>query len=398
MRKIKQVNTTNLVRRMIYSAYICIFAYSFSDALTNLLVNEVIDTFSLTGTKQGFMGSMVNIGLMAALIIAPLFQDKISKKTMLVFSCVIQAFNLILCGLSSYFWLFCFACIFLGAGAGLADTYSNSVVVDVGGENQMKYLGYLHGIFGVGSLLAPLIMQFMLNRINWQTSLFIIAALIILAGGVIAALTRRPVLDDVSELKKPDPIERKDITEYLKNRRNIALLITAVLCTVYQAGLLVWIVRYFTLRFGLSGLGKIAVSIYWVCATVNRFTVLRLKAKPLTLLSAGALFAAVLLAIGILSNNAIVLCIAVGGSGLSSGHFMPVIFKESAVEYKGKTMLPTSMMNIVMGFIRIFVPLAMAYVSNYLSEVGGMFIPIIAALLAGVAGLWSMYESKQKGI
>ncbi|MDL2323612.1 hypothetical protein LJC61_00475 [Ruminococcaceae bacterium OttesenSCG-928-A16] len=175
---------------------------------------------------------------------------------------------------------------------------------------------------------------------------------------------------------------------YIKNPRNIAVLVASIFATATQTGILVWILRYMVLRFNAGALGAVSISVYWVCATINRFGVSRLSIAPTHLFVWGALATAVCLGGGVLSGSAMGMCLAMGGMGLCSGHFMQVLFGECAREYKGKTSFPTSILIVVMGLARIVVPLIMAYVSNSVSVVVGMLLPAGTTVAAAVAGLW----------
>lgn len=365
-----------------------IFLYSFSASLINVTINEVVDGFSLVGTSEGLMSSMVSVGSMLALLLTPLIQGRVGKMAMLLVATALQAVALAFCGAAPAFPLFCAACMVLGVGSGLVDTYANSSLVDVHKGNSARYLGYLHGLFGVGSLLAPLVIQQLMQRVGWRGVFFVMA--IVLGLGTVALLfaNRRVDPTALAQATKEKVLGGQDLLEYIKNPRNIAVLLAAVFATATQTGILVWVLRYMALRFDAEALGAVSISVYWVCATVNRFSVSHIRIAPIRLFVSGTLLTAVCLGAGVFSGSSWGMCVAMGGMGLFSGHFMQVLFSEGARGYAGKTTFATSVLMVVMGLARSTVPLAMAYASASLSVSVGMLIPAGTAVAAAVAGLF----------
>lgn len=365
-----------------------IFLYSFSTSLINVTINEVVDGFSLVGTSQGLMSSMVNMGSMLALLGTLLMQGRIGKVIMLLLSTALQAVALALCGTTQIFPLFCIACMVLGVGSGLTDTYANSILVDVHKNDSARYLGYLHGLFGVGSLLAPLLIQQMMYRVGWRGAFFIMAATLGVGTIALVLANHKITPSSVAQNTKENVLGWQDLLEYAKNPHNVAILFATVFATATQTGILVWVLRYMTLRFNAESLGAISISVYWICATINRFSVSHIPIQPLRLFVGGALLTALCLGLGVLSGSRRGMCVAMGAMGLFSGHFMQVLFSECTRGYAGKTTFATSILMVVIGLARSVVPLAMAYASASLSVSVSMLIPAGTAIAAAIAGLF----------
>ncbi|MBO5975941.1 MAG: hypothetical protein J6P94_02030, partial [Oscillospiraceae bacterium] len=91
----------NVAKRVTTAILVTSFAYAFVNSITSVLVNDVVETFSLTGASQGLMSSMLSLGLMIALLINPLFQGRVGKITMILVSGALQAVMLLLSGIAS---------------------------------------------------------------------------------------------------------------------------------------------------------------------------------------------------------------------------------------------------------------------------------------------------------
>lgn len=369
------------VKSVTAAILIASFLYAFVNSISSVLLNEVVEAFHLTGAAQGLLSSMLSMGYMLALLVNLLIQGRIEKLAMLLLSGILQAAMLILAGMASSFAVFLPAIVLLGVGCGWLDGYINSCMIDFHPQDSPKYLSLLHGLFGVGSLLAPLLIQTLLLETTWRGVFFVIAGLMA-AAMVFAALVRRGVtrpggLQQTQEVR----LSWREFSGYLRKKRNLLLLACGAMCALVQTGVTCWIVRYMLLVHGNRALGATCLTAYWIAATVNRFLAPRLRARPLLLILGGGALSALLLSLGILSSSALVMCICFGLLGLTTGHFMPMMVAECARGYRGSTTLTTSAYMFVTGVARVVVPILMAALSDALSIQVGMSAPVFAGVL-----------------
>ena len=380
-------SNSRVIRIITIAILSALFAYGFVGSISNVLVNEIIDTFSLTGTAQGLSASLMNMGSLIALFVTPLLQGRIRKTKMIVLSGLLQVAALCVAGSAAGFILFATANAVTGIGCGWLDTYANSCIVDLHPQNSTRYLGWLHGIFGVGSLIAPLAIRWILGWSNWRGVYFAFAGVMLLSVGCIAFTSRKVENTGALSNTQESRLTLKEVGAYLTVKRNVLLLLTTVMTNMVQTGLTCWIARYMFLAYGEVALGATCLTLFWIAATASRFVMPRLKLRPLTIVMVGAFCATVLLSGGILSGSATVMCVAVCLCGFVTGPFMPMLIAECATGYQGKTTLTTSLMMIVGGVARLAVPLLTASVTSAVSATAGMLVPAVFAVLAGVLSL-----------
>lgn len=380
-------SNSRVIRIITIAILSALFAYGFVGSISNVLVNEIIDAFSLTGTAQGLSASLMNMGSLIALFVTPLLQGRIRKTKMIVLSGLLQVAALCVAGSAAGFILFATANAVTGIGCGWLDTYANSCIVDLHPQNSTRYLGWLHGIFGVGSLIAPLAIRWILGWSNWRGVYFAFAGVMLLSVGCIAFTSRKVENTGALSNTQESRLTLKEVGAYLTVKRNVLLLLTTVMTNMVQTGLTCWIARYLFLAYGEVALGATCLTLFWIAATASRFVMPRLKLRPLTIVMVGAFCATVLLSGGILSGSATVMCVAVCLCGFVTGPFMPMLIAECATGYQGKTTLTTSLMMIVGGVARLAVPLLTASVTSAVSATAGMLVPAAFAVLAGVLSL-----------
>lgn len=380
-------SNSRVIRIITIAILSALFAYGFVGSISNVLVNEIIDAFSLTGTAQGLSASLMNMGSLIALFVTPLLQGRIRKTKMIVLSGLLQVAALCVAGSAAGFILFATANADTGIGCGWLDTYANSCIVDLHPQNSTRYLGWLHGLFGVGSLIAPLAIRWILGWSNWRGVYFAFAGVMLLSVGCIAFTSRKVENTGALSNTQESRLTLKEVGAYLTVKRNVLLLLTTVMTNMVQTGLTCWIARYMFLAYGEVALGATCLTLFWIAATASRFVMPRLKLRPLTIVMVGAFCATVLLSGGILSGSATVMCVAVCLCGFVTGPFMPMLIAECATGYQGKTTLTTSLMMIVGGVARLAVPLLTASVTSAVSATAGMLVPAVFAVLAGVLSL-----------
>ena len=376
------------------AALIPIFTYSLVMALTNTLINEIVNEFNLEGASVGLMSSMASLGFMLSLLFIPMVQGRIKKITILIAACAVQAIMLFVSGISPTFVFFLFMCVILGASGGFIDAYCNSSVVDARGEKSPKYLGYLHGLFGVGSLIAPVVILWLLLQINWRGIYSLLAVVSLLTAVVVFLLTRgRSIQGEINATTGEQRLNKADLKEYVGQKRNMMLLFAAFFSQVILAGVMSWILRYMTVRFGGTGdivfltltaedMGILSLTLFWVGATINRFFFSSFINKaPMKFFILGSLISGIAITAGVISDSPTVMFFMVGILGLVCGHFIPVLVSECAKGYEGKTTFTTSILMLVMGICRIIVPVLVASASVWISPSFSMMIPAAAALI-----------------
>lgn len=224
----------------------------------------------------------------------------------------------------------------------------------------------------------------MLRKSSWRGVFFTIAGL--MAAAMLCVALARQGSKRLSGFQQTAEAQLswRGLGSYLRKKRNLLLLACGAMCALVQTGLTCWIVRYMLLVHDNSVLGATCLTAYWVSATINRFLAPHLRVRPLLLILCGAAVSALTLLLGILSANAVVMCLCFGLLGLATGHFMPMMVAECAKGYQGSTTLTTSVYMFVTGISRVVVPVLMAVLSDGISIQAGMSVPVFAGILGAL--------------
>jgi len=157
-----------------------------------------IDRAKFGTLVTGFMSSC----LVASLVVG-VVTDHLGYKPVAVFGFVLSAVCILLLAQSrSYAALFA-SCLLLGFGAMALNTEANTLIpiVFFAGKNPAAASNLGNVAFGVGLLLAPLIVSYLFRKASYETTVSVLA-LIILAPVVPAALATYPKSDTAFEFAR----------------------------------------------------------------------------------------------------------------------------------------------------------------------------------------------------
>lgn len=383
------------VRLLTVGVIMMIATYGLLSNYQSAVLNSVVESYHLTGGMQGIMSSLINIGAVAAFLIAPMLQGRVKKTTMLLLGASILVLSFFLLGSGRALAQLIVASLLTGLGFGWVDANCNATMVDLHHHDSAKFLGFLHGGFGVGGLIAPLLIGALLMAMSWHTVSYLLSGLIAAATVVFFVL--------LSSAKKgvPAPEKEQRLTftaakSFLLHRKNALMLLATMLYAASQAAFSVWIVRYMTLQYNAESLGSVALSLYWVFGTISRVFAPRLKIRPLVLFLLGVVLTCVFQTIGVLSGSAVVMCIAGAAIGLFSGYCVPMILSVASAENPGNSSLIASSFLISIYATNSVAPVFLGALASWTSLNTMMLAPAVCAALSAIVVAILLGDERKK--
>ena len=369
------------------SLLLVVCGYSMSFNILSNTMDPLVKEFSLTGASQGLMSSMISFGSMLPLLIIPLFQGRVHKIWLILCAAVLQVLMLLATGFSANFGVLLVSCVLLGAGNNTTDSCINSYMVDLHPENSAGCLGLLHGFYGIGGLLTPILVSAILQKSGWRMSYYAAAAIFGAICLIFAVIGIRSIKGaGTAQAAKETPLSAEMLKSYVRSPRNLFFLAAAAAYAASQLGMLNWVVRYTTVQFNDAQTGSLCLTAYWVCTTICRLVTPHLPFKPGKMLVLGMLGAAVFNVLGVLSGSAVGMLVACALIGVVSGQYIPVMISEATRGNEDRTSLITSGIFLLMGLSRMVMPLGMGAVSSA-SLTAAMMLPAGAAILCALCSL-----------
>lgn len=349
-----------------------------------VLLSDIIDNYSLVGTNEGLMSSMISIGALVALMFTIVFQGRFKKPYIIIACGLLTTGMLVLKGFSMPFIVFLVICFMEGFGHGAVDSTQSAFLADLNHGKTAKHMGALHGIFGIGGVLTPIILHALLKSYEWRT-IYMIVGVVCFILIVQFAFVTRYMKNRVSVASR---IEQKltiaGIKEFFSNRTCVFLLLCIFFGAAAQSGIIVWTIRYVSVSLGNPEIAAVCLSIFWVATTISRFGSPLLPLRPSVILASGAFISAITWTIALLVNQPLGMCIATGVTGLVSGSCIPLSLSEGAIMNPDKTGFSTNILMTLKTIGQILSPIIVAFVMSLGSMRTGMYVTSAFFLINGV--------------
>jgi len=376
---------TAAVKLYTNSILLLIGGYAIAFTIISVLINHIIEFFGLFGSEQGLIISVINVGSVAAIVSTLFIFRNAKKSTLLVMSGLLSVVAMAFTGLAPSFFIILIMCLLLGISLGWTDPYINSCISDVDPGNGAKNLGALQGWYGVGAFVTPFGIQLLLFRNTWQEVYLILTPLVLLTVVIFMFAARAANKRIPAPRVKAVEFSREELRSFFSNRRNLYTILAVLTYSFMLLSLFSWTVRYMSVQHGTEALGIIGVSVMWVSVTISRFAAPHLPVSPLKLHTYGMLIAGAALAVGVFSDNAILMLVMIGVSGLTSGHCLPTLLNETIASNGSGSQLPTSVLLLMTRIPGIVAPPVLGWIATF-SMQGSMLIPIVTVIVSGLLG------------
>lgn len=361
--------------RLTVSILTLMFGNAFGIGLISVALNDIVNEFNLTGASQGLVGTTSSVGAMIAIVASLFLQGRIKRTTLISIGAVIMAVFVPLCGLSPTYPMLLLCYCAAGLSMGISETNLSAAMIELQGENSSKFMGALHGCFGVGSLITPLLAQWLIKTTSWRGAFLAI-------GGLLMLVAAQMVFSAVSYSRHTDakavpPANKLNIAlarEYFFDKTNVLLLIAMFLVVGGQNGLVYYGIRYISTELGCPDISAAAMSIFWIACTASRFLYPFIKLKPMKVFIISSALSAITLFAGILLKSGVAMLVCCAFAGLFSAPGIPLLYNEGGSRFRRIPMLPVCALGTMVYLAKNVTPPVMGAMSETLSLQGAMLL------------------------
>jgi FHS family L-fucose permease-like MFS transporter len=356
-----------------------------------IIIPQIVKEFKLSLTAAGAFHYATMAAMASAAILLGFLADRLGRKQTIVLGLVIFALNSFLFIVGNSFAYFLCLLIISGASIGIFKTGALALIGDISSSTTQhtSTMNLVEGFFGVGAIIGPAIVTWLINaNVSWKY-LYAIAGSICVVLILIALAVRYPSTMRASE----EPVDLRRTLRMMKNPFALAFGCGAMLYVAVEASVYVWGPTYLADYHGRwIMLASYAIAVFFMLRAAGRFLGVWLLSRfdwsrALAILS-----------------FAILLCLAgsaFGGAGYAvlllplSGLFMSVIYP--TLNSKGISCFQKSEHGAVAGVILFFTcagavlgPLAMAALIDALGMPRYAFL--LAAMLAALLNAGLVYN------
>jgi len=305
----------------------------FTLAICFIILGSIsVEMMAALGINAGQFGTLV-MGLFLTSCIVQLFigplVDKIGYKPVAILGFAVVSISMFILAFSSSFSIALIACILLGVGAMTLNTVGNTLIPIVlfEGKDPARASNFGNGFYGLGYILTPLLVVFIIKTLNYRYSI----ALIII--GILTLIFL--VLTIMTTFPKVSTGFKFEIVIKVLFKPAVLIAILALFCYMsLEVSMGTWIKKLMEELFGgsanvnASANAGIVLSLFGVAMMTGRFlsaSIKNLTAMGPKLISLSSILALVAVLIMIIAKGPALAIIAVILAGLAFAPIFPTI-------------------------------------------------------------------------
>lgn len=389
------------LRKIKWLTYMMFFVFAMTSDAVGVIIPELIEDYGLSLTEASAFHYVPMVFIALSGLFLGYLADKWGRKAticcgLVLFACASFAFA----GFEQY-GVFILLLAIVGSAIGLFKTGALALIGDISHSSQehCKTMNKVEGFFGIGAMVGPAIVSYLLiSGVSWRY-LYVAAAVMCVLLFSVAYLTEYPpVKKDANET-----VSLKQTMAMMKQKYALGFSIAIALYVAVEVAIYVWMPSLFADYQGsFMWLATYALTMFFALRAVGRFLGAWLLSyftwQSVLLFSTSAVALCFLLAM-VLGNDAAIWVLPI------SGLFMSVIYP--TLNSKGISCYPKYQHGAVAGVILFFTavsaalgPLIMGLVSDAFGHIsyGFYFATGLAVLLAGFAFYNWMHDPAKRAL
>ena len=369
--------------------FLMMFTASICTTTQGVMLTNYISYYHLESFQQGLMSAFQSGGNLVALFLLGALLGRLTKRKILIITALAVPAVFLVFGMKPSFYVLLAGYGVYGMVFAFLDSLSSSIMVDLFQEKSAFSMNLLHGVYGLGGLLGPVILKILkANDFAWNEML--------LATGVIALAASAIYIASAAFAGEPGSIQPEgdrqikltDIIRFLKERKKQTLFVCAFLYGAHQIGITVWMTRYVSDYLGEPELGALTLSVFWVCVAVSRLVFPVFGWKQGDIIWAGNLISGLAILVGVVIGDGGIMVGCVGISGLAEGMILPSALDMACHWTMENTTLGSNMVLLAHYAGFIVTPMVIGAVISVASVSAGMILPALLSLAAAALMYW----------
>ena len=356
-------------RHLLRLGYLGYLFIGMATVLVPTLMPFITNEFSATGLTLAAIGLIVPAGAAGGIVgtlLAGVGSDLLGRRRLVWLTALLLAVALALAAGTTRWLLFVLGLILVNVAQGALSTGITAMIADAKRTARARALNLLHGVYGIGAAVSPLIIGSLIDRgLLWRWVMAGTGLLWLAYSLVVHQFYRAERLDAPGSTVQPLNLGM------LRERPFLALFLIAFIYNGVAVSLLTWIAVFTQKSAGFSTFVSVSmISVFYVALTIGRFACAVVAeqlgyAGTLLLLAFGITLTYPLVVLG---SHPLVVGAGVFLTGLSLSGLFPTTLADGARRYPAQTGIVTGTLNAAL-------------------MLGSLIPPLWTGFVAGMAGL-----------
>lgn len=316
----------------------------------NIVLPQVQTLFGASDSTMGLIAALFNVFYAVVVPFAGFYADRLSRSKMIILSTLIFSSATLFTGFAGGIVSFIiFRCVGMGVGQGIfGPTYMGLIAQYHDSTTRGRAMSFHQTSSYIGVVVCSVLAGYIADHLGWQYACYIFGGLgVLFTGWMAIRLKDKKAVAPVQKIDQPS--FKEGLSAFFRVPTAICMLI-AYTCVIFTiTGYLTWMPKYIKETFDLSTASAGFHSMFWTNITAfagvmiggtiaDRIVIKRKSgANRLWLQVTGILLAAPCVALMGISQNMIIVCIALAGFGLFRGLFecatYPVLYDVISSKY-----------------------------------------------------------------
>lgn len=311
-------------------------------------------------------------------LLAGIGSDRLGRSRLVWLAALILALALAIVALSGSWWPLLFGMAVISGAQGALSTGINALVADANPETRARALNALHGVYGIGAAISPLLIGALLEGgLAWRWALGGSGAIWLLYAGIAWHFS------DQGEGRKQQESASYSLWRMLRRGPFLALFFIAFSYNGVAWSLLGWIALFMQERAGFSTILSLSmISVFYVALTTGRFLCAAFAER------AGYGITLLILAVGIsltyplvvLSVNPWIVTVGVFLTGLSLSGLFPMALAYGTRLYPAQSGAVSGVLSVAMTLGSMIPPFWTGIIAEQWSFQGALGVNYVMVL------------------
>ena len=382
---------------LIFSLYTGYFLVGIVALIFAPIMPIMIRDFDITLGIAGIIFPAYSIGSFTGVLLGGILSDITGKKTLIIVGSILQAIGLALIPIVSSWAIVLGIFSVMGLGRGFLNTCINAFVADINPRRRGAALNALHGVYGIGSLIGPLIIGLLLTfQYSWKLIYFGVAGIWIVYI-IVNIFLKYPTTEHMKKFE----IKMDALKAIISSRVFILLFLISFIYNGAATGLVGWINTYMDQMKYPALFGASMVSVFYLGLTLGRFICSYLSDRlgySKTILAC-AIGSFIFYPLTIFTSSPVTIALGVFFSGLFFSGLHPTGLAYANTMFSSISGTITGLLSAAMSLGAMSIPWLIGFVSEYSSFKSGLSIGyILVTVLVCVAVILILKERREKRI
>ena len=360
----------------VIALFFLMLCFSFNVSVIGQMLSTIKSIYQINYTAASRLVSFQSIGGLVLAVLSILLIDRMNKPRFLIVCGFVLGGLLMLIGLTPALPYMFMIFILLGFSGGAINTLTNPVMAETVIERTENYINLMHMIFSAGTVLAPMLSQFILSVSGYRL-VFLVFGGLALAGSAYSLFAFKNQFSQKTNTQKISAkVRLRETLQVLQIKSIRQIFMIAVLITSWQLSAVYFISAFFAdMSNSLMG-GAVALSVFFFSMMVSRliYSKFASKVNPGKVLAVSNLIGLIAWVLVFIAEPRIIKIVFVGLAALSCANNFPITFSTACKAAPKNTAAASGF--VTFGYyiaIFIFIPIIGA-----IGDAHGLYVALLA--------------------